>query len=323
MFDTLNWDDLRVFLHAARAGNLSQTAKRLRLDHSTVSRRIAQMEASLGVAVFERHRTGLKLNEIGERLLRHAERVESAVIAIREEASAGDTEALIGTVRLATMEGIASLYLAERFANLRRTAPQLTVELVTSAQTVYVHKREADLFVSFFQPPGPGLISERIGKFRLGLFASQAYLNSHGMPASLRDLGDHWFVSYIEDLIQVDSVRWLADVIEEPKVAFHSNSMIAQMNAAAGGLGLVLLPSFAVDGRDDLVPVLHDRLSTTRELWINVHNDLQFVPRIRAVSGFLKAMFKADPIMQADTSGRKLLDALLEADPPVAALQST
>ncbi len=298
MFDTLNWDDLRVFLHAARAGNLSQTAKRLRLDHSTVSRRIAQMEASLGIAVFERHRTGLKLNEIGERLLRHAERVESAVIAIREEASAGETEALVGTVRLATMEGIASLYLARRFANLRRTAPQLTVELVTSAQTVYVHKREADLFVSFFQPPGPGLISERIGKFRLGLFASQAYLDSHGMPENLRELQDHWFVSYIEDLIQVDSVRWLADIIEEPKVAFHSNSMIAQMNAAAGGLGIVLLPSFATSNRPDLIPVLPGLASTTREVWLNVHSDLQFAPRIRAVRAFLRNTLKQDPDMQ-------------------------
>ncbi len=193
----------------------------------------------------------------------------------------------------------------------------------TSAQTVYVHKREADLFVSFFQPPGPGLISERIGKFRLGLVAGKSYLDCHGMPESLRELQDHWFVSYIEDLIQVDSVRWLADIIEQPRIAFHSNSMIAQMNAAAGGLGLVLLPSFAIEGRDDLVPVLHDRLSTTRELWINVHNDLQFVPRIRAVSGFLKAMFKADAMMQADTSGRKLLDALLVPDPAVAALQSS
>ena len=95
------------------------------------------------------------------------------------------------------------------------------------------------------------------------------------------------------------------------------------MNAAAGGLGLVLLPSFATSGRDDLVPVLHDRLSTAREVWINVHNDLRFVPRIRAVSGFLKAMFKADPMMQADTSGRKLLDALLETDPPISALQGS
>ncbi|GIQ77828.1 LysR family transcriptional regulator [Bradyrhizobium sp. RD5-C2] len=298
MFDTINWDDLRVFLCAARAGNLSQTAKRLRLDHSTVSRRIAQMEASLGIAVFERHRTGLKLNEVGERLLRHAERVESAVIAIREEASASDTQGLIGTVRLATMEGIASLYLAQRFAKLRRTAPQLSVELVTSAQTVYVHKREADLFVSFFRPPGPGLISERIGKFRLGLFASQSYLDHHGTPASLRDLADHWFVSYIEDLIQVDSVRWLADVIEEPKIAFHSNSMIAQMNAAAGGLGIVMLPSFATNDRPDLIPVLPALAGTFREVWLNVHSDLQFAPRIRAVRAFLKNTLKQDPDMQ-------------------------
>ncbi|MGO9358494.1 MAG: LysR family transcriptional regulator [Xanthobacteraceae bacterium] len=298
MFDTLNWDDLRVFLHAARAGNLSQTAKRLRLDHSTVSRRISQMESSLGIAVFERHRTGLKLNEVGERLLRHAERVESAVIAIREEASTGNTEDLAGTVRLATMEGIASLYLAQRFSNLRRAAPRLTVELVTSPQTVYVHKREADLFVSFFRPPGPGLISERIGKFRLGLFASRSYLDCYGVPGSLRDLGDHWFVSYIEDLIQVESVRWLADVIEDPRVAFHSNSMIAQMNAAAGGLGIVLLPSFASAGCPDLVAVLPDVATTTREVWLNVHSDLQFAPRIRAVGTFLRNTFRQDPAMQ-------------------------
>jgi DNA-binding transcriptional LysR family regulator len=298
MFDTLNWDDLRVFLHAARAGNLSQTAKRMRLDHSTVSRRIAQMEASLGIAVFERHRTGLKLNETGERLLRRAERVESAVIAIREEATAGDTKELTGTVRLATMEGIASLYLAQRFSHLRRVAPRLTVELVTSAQTVYVHKREADLFVSFFQPPGPGLISERIGKFRLGLFAGKSYLDCHGMPGSLRELQDHWFVSYIEDLIQVDSVRWLADIIELPRIAFHSNSMIAQMNAAAGGLGIVLLPSFATTGRPDLIPVLPGIAATSREVWLNVHSDLQFAPRIRAVRSFLKNTLKQDPDMQ-------------------------
>ena len=303
MFDTLNWDDLRVFLHAARAGNLSQTAKRMRLDHSTVSRRISQMEASLGVAVFERHRTGLKLNEIGERLLRHAEKVESAIIAIHEEAGTGDTEGLAGTVRLATMEGIASLYLAQRFNNLRQDAPQLTIELVTSAQTVYVHKREADLFVSFFRPPGPGLISERIGRFRLGLFASRSYLDDRGTPGGLRDLQEHWFVSYIEDLIQVDSVRWLADVIEEPRIAFHSSSMIAQMNAAAGGLGIVLLPSFASAGRPDLIPVLPDVASTAREVWLNVHSDLQFAPRIRAVRTFLRDTLKRDPDMQVGLTG--------------------
>ena len=172
-------------------------------------------------------------------------------------------------------------------------------------------------------PTALGMVSERLGCFQLGLYGSRCYLEREGMPENPADLARHSFVTYIDDLIQLNSVRWLDDVIKNPAVSFYSNSMIAQMNAAAGGLGLVLLPSFATDGRDDLVPVLHDRLSTTRELWINVHNDLQFVPRIRAVSGFLKAMFKADPMMQADTSGRKLLDALLVTDPAVVALQGS
>jgi DNA-binding transcriptional LysR family regulator len=138
------------------------------------------------------------------------------------------------------------------------------------------------------------------------------------MPQTPSELGRHCFVTYIDDLIQLDSVRWLDDVIKNPTVSFHSNSMIAQMNAAAGGLGLVLLPSFAAAGRDDLVPVMPAKISTTRELWINVHTDLQFVPRIRAVSSFLKATFKTDPMMQSDTSGRKLLEALLESDSEIA-----
>lgn len=299
-FNSLDWDDLKVFLHAARGGSLGSAAKRLRLDQSTISRRIAHLESTLGMALLERLPSGLRVNEAGERLLCHAERIESAVIAMREDMQCGDSQ-MAGRVRLATMEGIASLYLASRLSPLRRQHPNLTVELLTSAQTVSVNRREADLFLSFFQPTGQGMISDRLGCFRLGLYASQDYLDENGMPQTAQDLGRHSFVTYIDDLIQLDSVRWLDDIIKEPTVSFHSNSMIAQMNAAAGGLGLVLLPSFATESRNDLVPVLHDRLYTTRELWINVHTDLQFVPRIRAVSSFLKSTFKATPMMQADT----------------------
>jgi DNA-binding transcriptional LysR family regulator len=319
--NSLDWDGLKVFLYVARAGSLGGAARRLRVDQSTVSRRIAHLECTIGMALFERLPSGLRVNEAGERLLCHAERIESAFIAMREDVQGGSRMA--GRVRLATMEGIASLYLASRFSRLRQQYPNLTVELLTSPQTVSVNRREADLFLSFFVPAGLGMVSEKLGCFQLGLYGSRSYFDREGRPESPSDLTRHSFVTYIDDLIQLDSVRWLDDVIKNPKVSFHSNSMIAQLNAAAGGLGLVLLPSFATEGRDDLVPVLHDRLSTSREVWINVHNDLQFVPRIRAVSGFLKTIFKADPIMQADTSGQKLLDALLETDSAVAVLQNS
>jgi len=310
-FNSLDWDDLKVFLHAARGGSLGNAAKRLRVDQSTISRRIARLESTLGIALFERLPSGLKVTEAGDRLLCHAERIESAFIALREDVQCGDSRTA-GRVRLATMEGIASLYLAERFARLRQMHPNLTVELLTSPQTVSVNRREADLFLSFFRPSGQGMVSERIGCFQLGLYGAQSYLDHNGVPENATDLTRHCFITYIDDLIQLESVRWLDDIIKNPTIGFHSNSMIAQMNAAAGGLGLVLLPSFAANHRHDLVPVLHAKTSTTRELWINVHSDLRFVPRIRAVSNFLKSAFKADPTMQADTTGEKLLDALLE-----------
>lgn len=296
-FESIDWDDLRVFLYTARTGSLTQAARRLRIDHSTVSRRIAQLEASLGVAVLERQRSGLKLNEVGGRLLRYAETMESALVSFQEELGADETM-VSGHVRLATMEGIASLYIAERCGLLRQIAPGITLELVTSPQTIHVNRREADLFVSFFKPLGQGLVSEMIGGFRLYLYASQEYLDRYGMPSDPSDLQNHQFVSYIEDLILVDAVRWLRDVIEAPSVALYSNSMIAQMNAAAGGQGIVLLPTFSVAGRPELITILPNEVSTTRQIWLNVHNDLQFSPRIRSVSLFLKNLFKNDPTMQ-------------------------
>ena len=296
-FEKFDWDNLKVFVETARAGNLSTAAKRLRIDQSTVSRRLANLESALGTAVFERQAGGLRLTGVGERLKRHAERVESAVLAFQEEMS-GDDAGATGRVRLATMEGIASLYLAGRLAGFRRQHPRLEVELLTSPQNVYVARREADLFLSFFQPTGRGLVSRRMGRFRLNLYASRGYLDEHGTPRRTSDLRRHAFVSYISDLIQVDAVRWLDDVIRDPQIVFRSNSMIAQMSAAADGAGIVLLPEFASAHRTDLIQILPGDATTTREIWMNVHCDLQYARRIQAVTRYLSALFAADPAMQ-------------------------
>ena len=291
--DLLDWDDLRVFLDVARTANLSQTSRRLRIDHSTVSRRVSQFEQALGAGVFERTRSGFRLNDLGKRLLPHAEAIESAILKVRSEVAATEAEAA-ETVRVAMMEGIASLYLAERAFLLKKAAPHLLLELVTSPQMIHVNRREADLFLSFFKPTGQGLISEKIGEFRLGLYASEAYLDRRGRPASIGDLVDHDFITYIEDLIQVDTVRWLGEVVPNPHVVMRSSSMIAQRNAAIGGLGIVLLPRFAVHEATPLLPIMHEIAFTTRDIWSSVHQDLHLTARIRTVQSFLAKQIQND-----------------------------
>ncbi|AUT66138.1 LysR family transcriptional regulator [Paraburkholderia terrae] len=289
----LDWNDLRVFLTLARAGNLSKAGRLLGMDHATVGRRISALEFALETPVFERDRLGYRLNAQGREMLEYVEAVEASIMTLGDTLS-GAQPGLAGHVRIATMEGIASLYLSEQFVEFRRRQPGITIELVTSATDVRISHREADLFLGFFEPQGTNLRIERIGEFRLHLYAQADYLAEHGVPATLADLRDHRFVGYIDDLIQLDAVRWLDDAIADPPIAFHSTSMLSQMFSAAAGGGIVMLPAFARAERFGLVQILPDHIDVKRAVWMSSHQYLQRVPRIRAVASFLTEIMARD-----------------------------
>ncbi|HTJ94207.1 MAG TPA: LysR family transcriptional regulator [Pararobbsia sp.] len=294
----LDWNDLRIFLAVSRSGSLSKAGRLLGMDHATVGRRISTLEFALGTPVFERDHQGYRLNAHGREMLEHVEAVEANIVTLGDALEGGGPE-LSGSVRIATMEGIASLYLSEQFVDLRRRQPGITVELVTSSTNVRVSHREADLFLGFFQPDGTGLQIDPIGEFELRLYASSAYLAERGVPASRSDLKHHSFVGYIDDLIQLDAVRWLEDVVSEPSIAFHSSSMLSQMFAAAAGGGIVMLPAFSRPQRFGLVPVLADDIRPSRTVWMSSHQYLRRVPRIRAVAAFLTEIIARDYPMRA------------------------
>jgi len=283
----LDWDDLRVFLEAARAQSVSRAAKALGVDHSTVSRRLSRLEFAVGGALFERARDGLRLTDTGLAVLRRAEALSASVADLRDDLVG---QGAGGKVRLATMEGIASLFFASRLAQLRESEPDLQVELVTSSQLVRVSRREADLVLNFFEPADKNRVCERIGRFATGLYASQLYLDRAGPIDDVHDLADKVFVGYIEELVALEAVHWLKELVGSARLVFTSNSMIAQMQAARGGLGIVVLPSFAVAEFPDLIPVLPDTLRGHRDLWLSSHPDTARLPRVSRLRQFLKQM---------------------------------
>lgn len=291
--NNLNWDDLRVFLAVARTGAISRAARQIGVDHSTISRRISQLEYVIGASLFERQSSGLSLNRLGQDILERAETIERSIISMEAHLIGRDTE-VGGVVRVALMEGIASLYLSRRLLGLAERYPCITLEIVTSPQHVQVSRREADIFLSFFQADAKSVTSKKVGEFGLGLFGNPEYLERYGTPHSIADLSDHVFVDYVRDLIHIDPVRWLDDVITEPRIAVTSSSMIAQMGCAAGGMGLVLLPYFAVEQETCLVRVLDGVTDVRRDVWLTVHNDLRGTGRIRAVERYISELLQAD-----------------------------
>jgi DNA-binding transcriptional LysR family regulator len=288
-----DWSDLVFFLELARQGRLVPAAKRLRADHTTVSRRVAELERGLNCKLFDRGANGFVLTDVGQKLFKYAEAIESSALAI-EENVAGVASEPTGDVRVATMEGIGSFYLAPRMPILRQLFPEIRVELVTERHLISLTKREADISVSFAQMTGPRLISEAVGTFQLRLYASPQYLDRMGEPRSIEDLDRYEFVDYIDDFVSISQVRWLHDVLVPSRVVFRSSSMVAQHNAAAAGLGMVLLPSFSAAEDARLRPVLIDQVSVMRSIWLTLHEDHQYLSRIKAVKSFLKKIISDD-----------------------------
>ncbi len=180
-----NWNDLVFFLELARQGRLMPAARRLKVDHTTVSRRISELERDLAVKLFERKPDGFVLTEDGHRLLVIAEKMEVLGLSVMETIRAAPSEPS-GKVRLATMEGIAAFYLTEKLVDFNALFPQILVELVTERHLINLTKREADVSISFVPPVGPRLNVRKAGTFKLGLFASAGYLSRRGTPQRSR-----------------------------------------------------------------------------------------------------------------------------------------
>ena len=184
---TPSWNDLRIFLEVARTGTLSGAATKLKVDHSTISRHIAQLELAIDAPVFERDSQGFHITPRGRDLIEYVEAMEASALQLND-AIGGKQRTPSGSVRIATMEGIASLYLSTQFITFHQRHPKIMIELVTSTQMVHVNQREADLFISFFPPEGKGLHVEPVGAFPLHLYAAPGYLAKHGTPQTLQAL---------------------------------------------------------------------------------------------------------------------------------------
>ena len=288
-----NWSDVVFFLEVARQKSLVRAADKLRVDHTTVSRRIRELEKSLNTSLFSRSKSGFHLTETGMHLLEHAEGMEGHANAITEMIAGVEGAGAGGAVRIASMEGIGSLYLTKLFGEFHDRYPEVQIELITDYRMLDLSRREADVFISFFKPAGKRLSVKKLGEFKVSLFASTGYFKDRPMPKTVADLEEHVFVDFIDDLVHVQENRWLSDILRPHSIKVRSTSLVAQYMCASDGQGIAMLPSFVAANNADLVPVMPE-LHTARDIWLSVHEDLLHIARIKAVMGHLEAGIARD-----------------------------
>jgi len=285
----MDWDNLRYFLEVARAGRLTSAARRLNVDHTTVSRRLQALEKSMGMQLFVREPGGYRLTEAGRNLLPRVEAMESASVAIQQSLPDLD-HGLSGQVRIGATEGYGSVILAGQLAGLGRRHPHLNIDLLALPRAVQLSRHEADIVITLERPERGPFIITRLTDYLLRLYAAPSYLDEHPPITARDDLQRHRFVSYVDDLLFSRELLFLDGLVDSRTVALRSTSVLAQQEAVAAGAGIAILPAFTADADPRLQVLLPEQVSFTRTFWMLMPIEFKDVARMRTTWDFLKEM---------------------------------
>jgi DNA-binding transcriptional LysR family regulator len=279
MFD---WNDARYFLAIWRQRSLSAAGRHLRVQQSTVGRRLAALEAALDARLFERTPDGYFLTPAGESLTVHAERMETEALSA-ERALMGSEGRAAGTIRMTAPQAFGFSFVVPLLARLHAQQPDVLVELIADNLNLSLSRREADLALRIGRPTQPHLVMRRVGDVVNGLYASRDYLRKHRLRGD--DLGGHRYVDFDETYLQKQVMAWLAQRARGARCVLRVNGMPGILAALREGLGIGLLPCWAGDADERLVRILPAQ-AFTQPLWLVLHRDLRHAARIRVAADF-------------------------------------
>lgn len=283
----MDWDNLKFFLELSRAGKLTAAARRMGVDHTTVSRRIHALEKNLGLTLFIREQTGYSLTEAGRQLLPHVEQMESASVRIEQSLPDAD-EQLSGQVRIGATEGYGTVMLSRELGQLTGRYPHLHVDLLAMPRALRLSRHEADIVITLERPERGPFIITKLTDYVLRLYASRDYLERHGPIRQRSQLGKHRFVSYVDDMVFSRELLFLDEIAGSGEVSIRSTSVLAQQEAIATGAGIGILPAFSADTDPRLQVVLPDQIRFVRTFWMLMPEELRHIARMRVTWDFLR-----------------------------------
>jgi DNA-binding transcriptional LysR family regulator len=283
----LDWNDLRYFLAVARNGSTLAAAKELRTSQTTVARRIAALEAALGVPLFEKRQAGYSVTPAGEDLVARAEQVERAANGF-VEASAAIARDTSGTVRITTQEIFAVTLLAPMLRELHEKHPEIIIELDDSQDFRDLGEGEADIALrSAVGDLGSGVVGRRLCEDEWTLYCSRDYAAKHGVPTTQAELKKHVFIGGGGPKLWRAYSAWLHDLGLDDRVIMHHASAMGMMSAIRSGLGIAVLPVIVAEADPDLVQCVPPKGGHGRVMWLATHERLRKTPRVRIVIDFL------------------------------------
>ena len=239
-------EEIRTFLDVMDTGTVSGAAARSNLSKSVVSKRIADLEAALGAALFQRHAGRISPTASAEEL---ALRLRPALAEMNDavESAAWGMAGLRGSLAIAAPMSFGTSHLSSVVADFARQHPDLDITLDYDDRVMDLVRGRFDVAVRIGQLRDSGLIARKLCEDPRVIVASADYVRRRGAPESLDDLQAHSAIGYLN--VQASSV-WqfrgddgaVSGIPMQSRVSANNGEAMRDM--AIAGLGIALLPLF-------------------------------------------------------------------------------
>lgn len=293
-----DWDDLRFFLAVSERGSISAAATYLKVNHSTVLRRLAGLENRLAVRLFDRLPQGYRITAQGEEL-RNQLRLVKEQIEATERSLGGRDLAPSGLIRVTTTDTLIGGLLMPLLGEFKTSYPAISLEIIINNYFFNLTRREADVAVRPSNRVPENLVGRRLGRLRSAVYASRNYLKKRGKRT---DWAAYDWVAPEEALAHLAQAKWMRANVPEHRVVVRVDSLLTMVDAVRCGLGAGMLLCLLADSKKELVrlskPV--DELDT--EVWILTHPSLKRVARIQAFTDFLYKRLRSSANLHHDKS---------------------
>jgi len=286
---SLHWAHLQTLSAVVRGGSQSAAARDLGITHATVGRRLRDLEAALGSAVFARDERGLTLTPTGQAALETAAAMDASAQILARRLAAGPSS-IRGRVRLTCTEGIGTDLLPRHLSALTERHPDIALELLIDARTLSLSRRRADLAIRLVRPQEPDLVARRLGDIAFRLYCAAP--RAAALGEALRTGQPLAVCRYDASLAELPESRWLDAHLPHASTALTSNSLRALTEACAGGAGVALLPCYAAEARG--LHALDTATPPLRTAWLAYPEEYRHTPRYRAVADWVIAAFQAE-----------------------------
>ncbi|MCB0367536.1 MAG: LysR family transcriptional regulator [Bdellovibrionaceae bacterium] len=275
----MQWDDLRFFLAVAKTGSISSGARKLDVQHSTVSRRIRALEQRLKTRLLERIQGGYELTPAGEQLKAIAQRIENEIFEVDQVLD--DEIKLSGPLRVATLNNVASTVLMPIFKEFCEKHPDVELHINVSNQYLSLYQREADVAIRLTNEPPDTLIGTRLVTVASAVYGNKEYLKQCKQAGH----DPEWIGVTCCNFHKT----WTKRECGNRTFNFYSDDTILTLASIREGMGLSFLPCFMGDSDPQLERFMEPNSDDEIGLWLLYHPDLKNTVKIREFKSFMES----------------------------------